>query len=120
APPLGQKRILAIDPGFRTGCKVVCIDEYGELLTNTAIFPHPPQNERDKAMSKLTELVEAYKIEVIAIGDGTAGRETETLVKRTRFTRPVDVYVVREDGASVYSASSVARKEFPNHDVTVR
>lgn len=120
APPLGQKRILAIDPGFRTGCKVVCIDEYGELLTNTAIFPHPPQNERDKAMSKLTELVEAYKIEVIAIGDGTAGRETETLVKRTRFTRQVDVYVVREDGASVYSASSVARKEFPNHDVTVR
>lgn len=120
APPLGQKRILAIDPGFRTGCKVVCIDEYGELLTNTAIFPHPPQNERDKAMSKLTELVEAYKIEVIAIGDGTAGRETETLVKRTRFTRPVDVYVVREDGASVYSASPVARKEFPNHDVTVR
>ena len=120
APPLGQKRILAIDPGFRTGCKVVCIDEYGELLTNTAIFPHPPQNERDKAMSKLTELVEAYKIEVIAIGDGTAGRETETLVKRTRFTRLVDVYVVREDGASVYSASPVARKEFPNHDVTVR
>jgi len=120
APPLGQKRILAIDPGFRTGCKVVCIDEYGELLTNAAIFPHPPQNERDKAMSKLTELVEAYKIEVIAIGDGTAGRETETLVKRTRFTRPVDVYVVREDGASVYSASPVARKEFPNHDVTVR
>lgn len=120
APPLGQKRILAIDPGFRTGCKVVCLDEHGELLTNATIFPHPPQNERDKAMSKLSQLVEAYKIEVIAIGDGTAGRETETLVKRTHFPRTVDVYSVREDGASVYSASAVARKEFPNHDVTVR
>lgn len=120
APPLGQKRILAIDPGFRTGCKVVCVDEHGQLLTNTTIFPHSPQNERDKAMNKLMELVESYKIEVIAIGDGTAGRETETLVKRTRFTREVQVYVVREDGASVYSASSVARKEFPDYDVTVR
>ena len=120
APPLGQKRILAIDPGFRTGCKVVCLDEHGELLTNATIFPHPPQNERDKAMSKLSQLVEAYKIEVIAIGDGTAGRETETLVKRTHFPRTVDVYSVREDGASIYSASAVARKEFPNHDVTVR
>lgn len=120
APPLGQKRILAIDPGFRTGCKVVCIDEHGELLTNTTIYPHPPQNERDKSIAKLSQLVEAYKIEVIAIGDGTAGRETETLVKRTSFSKPVDVYVVREDGASVYSASAVARKEFPSYDVTVR
>ncbi len=120
APPLGQKRILAIDPGFRTGCKVVCLDEHGELLTNATIYPHPPQNERDKAMSKLSQLVEAYKIDVIAIGDGTAGRETETLVKHTHFPQTVDVYSVREDGASVYSASAVARKEFPNHDVTVR
>jgi uncharacterized protein len=120
APPLGQKRILAIDPGFRTGCKVVCIDEHGVLLTNATIFPHPPQNERDKSMAKISQLVEAYKIEVIAIGDGTAGRETETLIKRTTFSKPVEVYSVREDGASVYSASSVARKEFPTHDVTVR
>lgn len=120
APPLGQKRILAIDPGFRTGCKIVCIDEHGELLTNATIFPHAPQNERDKSMAKLAQLVEAYKIEVIAIGDGTAGRETETLVKRTTFSKTIDVYSVREDGASIYSASSIARKEFPTHDVTVR
>lgn len=120
APPLGQKRILAIDPGFRTGCKVVCLDEHGTLLVNDTIYPHPPQNERDKAMSKISQLVQAYKIEVIAIGDGTAGRETETLIKRTSFSHAVDVYSVREDGASVYSASAVARKEFPNYDVTVR
>lgn len=120
APPLGSKRILAIDPGFRTGCKVVCIDEKGDLLTNATIYPHPPQNEKSKAQSKISQLVQAYKIEAIAIGDGTAGRETENLIKHIRFDRDVEVYVVREDGASIYSASSIARKEFPSYDVTVR
>jgi len=120
APPLGAKRILAIDPGFRTGCKVVCIDESGELLTNATIYPHPPQKEQSKAKAKLGQLVEAYKIDAIAIGDGTAGRETEFLVKNTHFSRDVQVFSVREDGASIYSASSIARKEFPNYDVTVR
>lgn len=120
APPLGSKRILAIDPGFRTGCKVVCIDEHGNLLTNTTIFPHPPQQEKDKAKAKLAQLVEMYKIEAIAIGDGTAGRETEHFIKHTRFNRDLDVFIVREDGASIYSASSTARKEFPDFDVTVR
>jgi protein Tex len=120
APPLGQKRILAIDPGFRTGCKVVCLDEQGGLLTNATIFPHPPQREISQAKSKIAQLVQAYKIEAIAIGDGTAGRETEAMIKQIRFDRDVAVFVVREDGASVYSASSVARKEFPDFDVTVR
>ena len=120
APPLGSKRILAIDPGFRTGCKVVCIDEKGDLLTNVTIFPHAPQNERDKASAKIAQLVQAYKIEAIAIGDGTAGRETEFLIKKTRFDRDIEVFVVREDGASIYSASPIARKEFPDYDVTVR
>ncbi len=120
APPLGSKRILAIDPGFRTGCKVVCIDEFGNLLTNATIFPHPPQNEASKAKAKLAQLVESYKIEAIAIGDGTAGRETENLVKYIQFNREVHVFVVREDGASIYSASAIARKEFPDYDVTVR
>ena len=120
APPLGSKRILAIDPGFRTGCKVVCIDENGSLLTNTTIFPHPPQNESAQAQSKVAQLVQAYKIEAIAIGDGTAGRETESFIKKTRFDRDLEVFVVREDGASIYSASSIARKEFPDYDVTVR
>lgn len=120
APPVGAKRVLAIDPGFRTGCKVVCLDESGELLTNVTIFPHPPQKESEKAMSKLFQLVQAYKIDAIAIGDGTAGRETEALIKKVRFDRDLDVYVVREDGASIYSASSIARKEFPDYDVTVR
>ena len=120
APPLGSKRILAIDPGFRTGCKVVCLDEFGTLLTNATIFPHPPQKELAKAQAKVSQLVEAYKIEAIAIGDGTAGRETEQMVKRTKFNHDVEVYVVREDGASIYSASSIARKEFPDYDVTVR
>lgn len=120
APPLGAKRILAIDPGFRTGCKVVCIDESGDLLTNATIYPHPPQNESKQAQAKLAQLVEAYKIDALAIGDGTAGRETENLVKHIRFNRDVEVYIVREDGASIYSASAVARKEFPSHDVTVR
>ncbi len=120
ASPLGSKRILAIDPGFRTGCKVVCLDENGSLLTNTTIFPHPPQGEKEKASSKLFQLVQAYKIDAIAIGDGTAGRETENLVKHTHFDRDIDVFSVREDGASIYSASSIARKEFPDYDVTVR
>lgn len=120
APPLGSKRILAIDPGFRTGCKVVCLDESGKLLNNTTIYPHPPQSERDKASAKIYELVQAYKIEAIAIGDGTAGRETENLVKHIRFDRDLEVFSVREDGASIYSASPIARKEFPDYDVTVR
>lgn len=120
APPLGAKRILAIDPGFRTGCKIVCIDEQGNLLNNTTIFPHAPQNERDKSMAKLAQLVQMYQIQAIAIGDGTAGRETEQLVKRTRFDRELQVFSVREDGASIYSASPIARKEFPDYDVTVR
>mgnify|MGYP001943788726 CR=1 FL=1 len=120
AAPVGSKRVLAIDPGFRTGCKIVCLDEAGDLLTNITIYPHPPQKEADKAKSKIAQLVQAYKIQVIAIGDGTAGRETEYLIKRIRFDRDVEVYSVREDGASIYSASSIARKEFPNYDVTVR
>lgn len=120
APPLGSKRVLAIDPGFRTGCKVVCLDEQGNLLNNATIFPHPPQNERDKAMAKLSQLVQMYQIQAIAIGDGTAGRETEQLVKRIRFDRELQVFSVREDGASIYSASPIARKEFPDYDVTVR
>lgn len=120
APPLGSKRILAIDPGFRTGCKVVCLSENGQLLTNETIFPHAPQNDFAKAKAKLAQLVQAYKIEAIAIGDGTAGRETERLVKAVGFDRDVEVFVVREDGASIYSASSIARKEFPDYDVTVR
>jgi uncharacterized protein len=120
APPLGSKRILAIDPGFRTGCKVVCIDESGDLLMNQTIYPHPPQNESSAAKSKIAQFVQAYKIEAIAIGDGTAGRETEALIKQIRFDREVEVFVVREDGASIYSASPIARKEFPTYDVTVR
>lgn len=120
SPPVGSKRVLAIDPGFRTGCKVVCLDESGNLLTNATIYPHPPQNENSQAQAKIAQLVEAYKIEVIAIGDGTAGRETESFIKRIRFNRDLDVYSVREDGASIYSASPIARKEFPDYDVTVR
>jgi len=120
APPLGSKRILAIDPGFRTGCKVVCLGESGELLMNQTIYPHPPQNESSAAKSKLAQWVQAYKIDAIAIGDGTAGRETESLVKHVRFDRDLEVFVVREDGASIYSASPIARREFPNYDVTVR
>jgi uncharacterized protein len=120
APPIGSKRVLALDPGFRTGCKVVCLDENGGLLTNVTIYPHAPQNEKDKASAKIFQLVQAYKIEAIAIGDGTAGRETEAFIKHIRFDRDLDVYVVREDGASIYSASSIARKEFPDYDVTVR
>lgn len=120
ASPLGEKRILALDPGYRTGCKVVCIDAQGNLLHNETIFPHPPQNETKKAAHKLSSLVQMYKIEAIAIGNGTASRETEHFVKRMRFDRELQVFVVNEAGASVYSASKVAREEFPQYDVTVR
>ncbi len=120
SPPLGQKTVLAIDPGYRTGCKVVCLDSHGSLLHNETIYPHPPQSESGKAMSKISSLVDSYKIDAIAIGNGTASRETEALVKRIKFNRDVRVFVVSEDGASVYSASSVAREEFPDYDVTVR
>ncbi len=120
APPLGQKRVLAIDPGFRTGCKVVCLDAQGELLHNDTIYPHPPKNERTMAMKKISNMVESYHIEVIAIGNGTAGRETEAFIKKLALPEGIKVYSVSEDGASVYSASSVAREEFPDYDVTVR
>ena len=120
APPLGQKRVMGIDPGFRTGCKVVCLDAQGNLLHNEAIFPHPPRNEFAQAQRKLQKLVEQYDIQAIAIGNGTAGRETENLVQSIRFDRHVDAYSVSEDGASVYSASTIAREEFPDYDVTVR
>ncbi len=120
APPMGQKNVLAIDPGFRTGCKVVCLDKLGNLLHNETIYPHPPQNERKQAEKKIISLVNAYKIEAIAIGNGTAGRETEELIRKIRFDRKLIAVMVNESGASVYSASSVARKEFPEYDVTVR
>ncbi|HET8885250.1 MAG TPA: Tex-like N-terminal domain-containing protein, partial [Salinimicrobium sp.] len=120
APPLGQKRILAIDPGFKSGCKVVCLDEQGGLVYNETIYPHPPQKETTQAMKKIKSLVNAYGIEAIAIGNGTASRETEFFIKKIQFDRTVQVFIVNEAGASVYSASSVARKEFPNYDVTVR
>lgn len=120
ASPLGEKRVLAIDPGFRTGCKVVCIDEHGDLLTNATIYPHPPQKETAPAKAKIAQLVEAYKIDAIAIGDGTAGRETEAFIKYIHFNRDIQVFSVREDGASIYSAGAIARKEFPDYDVTVR
>lgn len=120
APPVGQKRTLAIDPGFRTGCKVVCLDAQGELLHNDTIFPHPPINEKIASMKKISQLVEAYRIEVIAIGNGTAGRETEEFIRKIALPQGIRVYSVSEDGASVYSASDIARKEFPNYDVTVR
>ena len=120
APPLGEKRILAIDPGFKSGCKVVCLDEKGDLLYNETIFPHAPQNEFAVAMKKIRSMVNAYKIEAISIGNGTASRETEHFIKKIAFDRPVQVFVVSEAGASVYSASKIAREEFPNFDVTVR
>jgi uncharacterized protein len=120
APPLGQKRVLAIDPGFRTGCKVVCLDEQGNLLHNETIYPHPPQREVKQSAKKMASLVSMYKIEAIAVGNGTAGRETEKFMKYMRFDRDVNVFSVNEDGASVYSASPIAREEFPNYDVTVR
>ncbi len=120
AAPLGEKRILAIDPGYRTGCKVVCLDEKGDLLYNETIFPHPPQNDTAVAMKKIRSMVNAYNIEAISIGNGTASRETEFFIKKIAFDKPVQVFVVSEAGASVYSASKIAREEFPNYDVTVR
>ena len=120
APPLGEKRILAIDPGFRTGCKVVCLDEKGDLLNNETIYPHAPQNETGMAMKKIRSLVNAYNIQAISIGNGTAGRETEFFIKKIAFDKPIQVFVVSEAGASIYSASKIARDEFPNYDVTVR
>jgi protein Tex len=120
APPLGEKRVLAIDPGFRTGCKIVCLDEQGNLLHNETIYPHPPQREVRESSKKITTLVEAYKIETIAVGNGTAGRETEQFIKYLRFDRDIKVFSVNEDGASIYSASKIAREEFPNYDITVR
>ncbi len=120
SPPLGQRRIMGIDPGFRTGCKIVCLDAQGNLLHNEAIYPHAPQNETRQAANKINTLVEMYKIEAIAIGNGTAGRETESFVKRMRFERDVLVFIVSEAGASIYSASKNARDEFPQYDVTVR
>ena len=120
APPLGEKRILAIDPGYRTGCKVVCLDEKGDLLHNETIYPHAPQKETAVAMKKIRSMVEAYHIEAISIGNGTASRETEFFIKKIAFDRPLQVFVVSEAGASVYSASKIARDEFPDYDITVR
>lgn len=120
APPLGEKRILAIDPGYRSGCKVVCLDEKGDLLYNETIYPHAPQNESTMAMKKIRSMVNAYNIEAISIGNGTASRETEFFIKKIAFDKPVQVFVVSEAGASVYSASKIARQEFPSYDVTVR
>ncbi|RBW59868.1 RNA-binding transcriptional accessory protein [Tenacibaculum sp. E3R01] len=118
--PLGEKRILAIDPGFRTGCKIVCLNKQGDLLHNETIFPHAPQNKATEAIKKISTLVDAYKIEAIAIGNGTASRESEQLIKRIHFKNNIEVFVVSEAGASIYSASKIARDEFPNYDVTVR
>ncbi|MEO0058466.1 MAG: hypothetical protein RLZZ312_113 [Bacteroidota bacterium] len=120
APPLGEKRILAIDPGFRSGCKITCMDESGRLLYNETIYPHAPQHEDAMAMKKIKSMANAYNIEAIAIGNGTASRETEFFIKKIQFDRDVQVFVVSEAGASVYSASKIARDEFPNYDVTVR
>jgi uncharacterized protein len=120
APPLGEKRILAIDPGFRSGCKIVCLDEKGDLLYNETIYPHAPQNESAIAMKKIRSMVNAYKIDAISIGNGTASRETEFFIKKIAFDKPLLVFIVSEAGASVYSASKIARDEFPSYDVTVR
>ena len=120
APPLGEKRILAIDPGYKSGCKVVCIDEKGDLLHNETLYPHAPQNESGMAMKKIRSMVNAYNIEAISIGNGTASRETEFFIKKIAFDKPLQVFVVSEAGASVYSASKIAREEFPSYDVTVR
>jgi protein Tex len=120
SPPLGEKRILAIDPGFRSGCKVVCLDEKGDLLYNENIYPHAPQNEMAMAIKKIRSMVNAYQIDAISIGNGTASRETEFFIKKIAFDKPVQVFIVSEAGASVYSASKIAREEFPNYDVTVR
>ena len=120
APPLGNRRVLGIDPGFRTGCKVVCLDETGNLVHNETIYPHSPQNEVKQAANKITNLVNSYRIEAIAIGNGTAGRETERFIQSLRYDRDIQVFVVSESGASIYSASKIARDEFPQYDVTVR
>jgi uncharacterized protein len=120
SPPLGQRRVLGVDPGFRTGCKIVCLDAQGRLLHHETIYPHPPQHEAGKAGRKIAALITSYDIEAIAIGNGTAGRETEQFFANLRYDREVQVFVVSEDGASVYSASKVAREEFPDYDVTVR
>lgn len=120
AAPLGQKRVLALDPGFRTGCKVVILNEYGALIHNETIYPHPPQNETHAAAAKIRYLVQAYKVQVIAIGNGTAGRETEDFIKSIKFDRDITAVMVNESGASVYSASKAARDEFPEYDITVR
>lgn len=120
AAPLGKKRVLALDPGFRTGCKVVILNELGALIHNETIYPHPPQNERGKAAAKIAHLVQAYRIDVIAIGNGTAGRETEDFIKSIRFDRDITAVMVNESGASIYSASKAARDEFPDYDITVR
>ena len=120
APPLGQKRVMGIDPGYRTGCKVVCLDAQGNLLHTETIYPHPPKSEHAQASRKLTKLVEQYQVEAIAIGNGTASRETEAFVTNQRYDRKLQVFVVSEDGASIYSASKIAREEFPDYDVTVR
>jgi uncharacterized protein len=120
APPLGQKNVLALDPGFRSGCKLVCLDKQGRLLHNETIYPHPPQSDTKGAINKIVNLVNAYKIEVIAVGNGTAGRETEDFIRRIRFEKDIMAVMVNESGASIYSASPVAREEFPDYDVTVR
>lgn len=120
SPPLGQKRVLGIDPGYRTGCKLVCLDEQGNLLHNETIYPHPPQNETGKSASKVSKLISTYKMDAIAIGNGTASRETENFIANIRYEKPVQVFVVSENGASIYSASKIAREEFPQYDVTVR
>ena len=118
--PIGEKRVLAIDPGFRTGCKVVCLDAQGQLKYNETIYPHPPKSDAIGAMKKISSLADAYKIEAIALGNGTASRETEALIRKIHFKNDVQVFVVSEAGASIYSASKIAREEFPNYDVTVR
>ena len=120
APPLGRKRVMGIDPGFRTGCKVVCLDEQGNLLHNENIYPHPPVSKAKEASGKIQQMIETYRIDAIAIGNGTAGRETEDFLKKQTFHRDIQVFVVSEQGASVYSASKIARDEFPEYDVTVR
>ncbi len=120
ARPIGEKRILAIDPGFRSGCKIVCLDESGQLLHNETIYPHEPKNEKSNATKKIRSLINAYHIEAIAIGNGTASRETEHFIQNMSFDKPIQVYIVNEAGASIYSASSIAREEFPDKDITVR
>ncbi len=120
ASPLGQKRVMALDPGFRSGCKLVCLDEHGNLLHNETIYPHPPQSDRAGATRKVSSLVQQYKTEAIAIGNGTASRETERFIRMVRFPHEMEVYMVNESGASIYSASKIAREEFPEYDVTVR